>query len=128
LRAQHGDRTLGQWRASVLCALPITHDDLVPIEVHVLDPQRQTLRQSQPGAIHQQRTHTQTLRKRGNQLANFPLRQHDRLATSGSRRRYSVDSSKGCAEHRTIQESQRGERLVLRRRRHAFRHGQVTEK
>jgi hypothetical protein len=53
---QRRDQVLGQYRHPVLAAFAVTNQDFAPRELHVLDPETQTLDQPHPRPI-EQRAH-----------------------------------------------------------------------
>ncbi len=103
----------GEDRHPVLSTLAITHGDLVPLEIEVLDPEPGALEETQTRAIHQrhhQPWRTAQVAEDGDHLL---AREHDRNADGGLGAD-GVEANQLAAEHFSVQEDQRGQRLVLR--------------
>src|SRR4051812_24235587 len=116
----HG--ALRQRRSPILAALPAANDDLATVEIDVLHAQRYTLQNPQPAPVHQRRAELRWVAHAAKDGADFPLRENDGHTARPPRRGDAVDPLEWLRQHGVVQERQRRQRLVLRRRRHAV-HG-----
>src|SRR2546428_12373942 len=104
-----------QDRDPVLVALAPTHDNLVGVEVHVLDPQPTALEHPEPGPVEQtthQTWHAVELPEHG---ADLLAGQDDWQALGALRADDAVEPWEIDLQHVTVQEEQRAQRLVLGR-------------
>jgi hypothetical protein len=107
---------IGQDRAPILVALPAAHRELPPLEVQVLHPQAQCLRQAQAAAVEQRRHDGLDSVQLREQAPDLLPRQHERKP-GPSPSLHEVGEFAGLAtQHVAVEEHHRTERLMLRRR------------
>lgn len=112
---------------AVFATLTIAHPDLFALEVDILDAKAHALLQAQPGAVEQAGHEPRGALELFEHGSNLAHAQHDRqpLGTLGAHR-LPIDRP-GLAQHVVIQKQQRSQRLVLGRRAHAARDGEMLE-
>jgi hypothetical protein len=107
----------GQRRAPILAALALPNDELSPIEIDILHPEPRTLAHSKPAAVHQLHAQSIRLLEMAQDATDLALTQHDGQPTRARRGRDPLDPREGASHDMRVQEQERGERLVLGRRR-----------
>jgi hypothetical protein len=106
----------GQHRPAVLGALPAANDDLPPLEVHVLDPEPQALEKPEPAAVEKHRDESRSAVELVKDASHFLTREHDRNPLRYFGAPDALDPSGLLPQHFLVQEEQRAQRLILRRR------------
>ena len=135
-RRQHADRTRGgRWtRSRCRCnagatapgssvtrsrsPLPCAHHDLMRREVDILHPQPGALEEPQSGAIEQHGHEPRRPVERLEHCADLFARENDRKALWPRGPHQVVEPGQLDVEHVAVQEQERRERLILRRRAH----------
>src|SRR5262249_20331837 len=116
-----------QHRRAVLVALATPNHDLIGPEVDVLDPEAATFEHAEAGPVHQPghepRRAAETLDYRADLIAG----EDDRQARRPLGRDDLIKPRQLDAQHLSIQEQERAQCLVLRRRRHAALDGEGAE-
>lgn len=121
------NRCRRQRHPPVLVSLATSDENLAPIEIHVLDAQRQTLRHTKTAAIHQCRTQTGHTAHRGEHTLDLALRQHIRQPTRPASGLDSLDKPYAPRQYMAIQKENGLQSLVLRRSTHPSNSGKVCQ-
>lgn len=103
----------GQHRDAIPGALAMTNDDLATLSVDILDPQLAALLQSQPGAIQQKRHQARLTLHQRQDAMHIPAGKHVRQPMRPFRRHRADGGGYRLAKDITVQELQRGQRLIL---------------
>ncbi len=96
----------------ILRSLATTDPDLTPVEVEVLDPERQALHQTKPATIQDQADQSRHAVKSGQDLAHFGRRQDDRNPGGQPRPRKGPEVSGRPAEDLAVEKNEPGDGLV----------------
>jgi hypothetical protein len=115
-------------RHPVLEALAVAHQNLAPLEIHILDTQAQGLHQAQAGAIQQASHQPMHALQVGQHLAHLVLGQHHRQAARLLRLLHIVQPRQLAAQHILVEKEQGAARLILRRCRHVSLNRQMRQK
>jgi hypothetical protein len=107
---------VGKRCSPILASLSIADDDLVPIKIHILDPESQAFTQTQTAAVHQGCAESNRFAQFRENRADLGWTQNDRDMTRSSRRRDAFNPRKRPLQYLIVEECEGGERLVLRRR------------
>jgi hypothetical protein len=125
---QRRDQRLGQDRRPVPGALAAAHDQLPVFKLHVLDAQRECFAQPQARTVEQAADQPILAVQVREHVLHFAGREHHRQVPGLLRPDDAVEPRQLDLRDLLVEEQQRGERLVLRRRRHLAVHRQVREK
>lgn len=115
---------LREHRHPVLVPLPAAHGDLPARQIHVLHPQAQALHQPEPRAVEQRRHQERHTVQHAQDARHLLGREHHREPVPSLRADRMLRQCQRPPQHVPVQEEQRGQRLVLRRRRHPRAHGE----
>ena len=97
----------------ILSPLAATHDNLLAIEVDVLDPQRQAVRDPQPSPIQDHDDDPERARQLLQKAADFVAAEHHRHPDRQAGARHIGERAGLDAEHILVQKEQRTESLIL---------------
>jgi hypothetical protein len=125
--SERRSRRLRQRRHAILVALRPAQTQLARLEVDVLHAQRESLEQAQSRPIEQSRYQPLHARELREQRAHLLTREHDRQPQRRVRANRARDVADVELQHLAIQEHERAERLILRRRRDAPFDGKVRQ-
>jgi len=122
-----GSEGLGERRHPVAPPLSVADLDFANGEVRILHPQAQVLEQPKPGSVEEPRHELARALEPREHGAHLFGCEHDREPARLLRAHEVVELRGVASENPPVQEHERVERLVLRRRRDAFRHGEVVQ-
>jgi hypothetical protein len=127
MAAHRRDQLLRKHRDAVLLALAVAHQHLAVREIHVLDSQPQTLHHPQTRAVKETRDQPARSRDPRQQPLHLGPREHHRNARRARGPLHPVEPGQLAPQHLAIQEQDRRQRLVLRRRRDMTVHREMIE-
>ncbi len=127
VRAAAARTSVRQHRHAVLLPFAVAHEDLAPLEIDVLHPQLKTLEQPQPGAVQQRHDQPHRAVKLLQHRAHLSRREHHRQPRRALRAARRRRSPRASTRGPLVQEQQRAQRLVLRRRAHALLDGEPSQ-
>ena len=125
---QRCDQRLRQHRDPVLGPLTVAHDNLGPLEIHILHPQSHALHQPHSRSIKQTRHQAMDAIHAIENRRHLLARQHHRQALRLLGADDLVEPGQIDIQHLAVKKQQGRQRLILRRRRHPPLHRKMSQK